>query len=51
MSQTVNSPGLNRFGMNNKDSVEATCTPVGGPPLNDPNINISSGKCVAVLAL
>ena len=51
MSQTVNSPGLNRFGMNNPASVEATGPPVGGPPPNDPNINISSGKCVAVLAL
>ena len=46
MSQTVNSPDPNRFGMNKPASLEATGPPEGGPPNpNDPNMNISSGKC------
>ena len=39
MSQTVNSPGPNRFGMNNPASLEATGPPGGGSPPNDPNMN------------
>ena len=49
MSQTVNSPGPNRFGMNNRASLEATGPPEGGlPNPNDPNMNISSGKCFSL---
>ena len=49
MSQTVNSPGPNRFGMKNPASLEATSPPKGGlPNPNDPNMNISFGKCFAL---
>ena len=46
MTKTVISPGSHEFGMNKPASLEATGPPEGGlPNPNDPNMNISFGKC------